>query len=109
MEISVFAVTWTKGSVCWTNHRRFLYLQLLGHKAVFDGQITGNLPLKLLGRKSVFMMDKSMEICVYALLGHKAVFGEHVTGDLCLCSYLDIRPCLMDKSLEIYVNEVTRT
>jgi hypothetical protein len=89
MKICFFAVTWTKDSVWWTSHRRFLSLQLLGHKAVFHGQITGNVSLNLIERK--------------------AVFDGQITGHLCLCNYLDKRQCLMDTLLEIYVFEVTWT
>jgi hypothetical protein len=129
MEICVFAVTWTKDSVWWTSHRRFLSLQLLEHKAVFVGHITGDLCLWSYLDKSQCLMDKSMEICVFTvtwtkvsvwwtspwrfvslqLLGHKAVFDGHVTGDLCFWSYLDKSQCLMDTSMEICVFAVTWT
>ena len=48
----------------WTSPWRFVSLQLVGQKAEFDGQVTGNLSFNLNGNKSVF--------------------DGHVHGDLCL-------------------------
>jgi hypothetical protein len=67
LEIFVFAVTWTQDSIWWTRRWRFLSSQLLGHKTVFDGHVTGDFCLRSYLDTRQYLMDKSLEIFVGAV------------------------------------------